>query len=156
LIIPITILVKSPYYALSFILSQVQILFYISCSQIQYGYKSDCKSSQQKIHNVSFQIRTFTLFDRCVTLGTKLGQNTEMAEPSKMLVNTSRLYSFMNLTAPIHSKFQSSLQSVHKKTKSYNEQQSTFSDFKMSLFPINLSKHNWTIFAKCANHCCNQ
>jgi hypothetical protein len=109
LIILITILVKSPYYALSLILSQVQILSYIPCSQIQYSYKSDFKSSQLKIHNMPFQIRTSMLFDRCVTLGRKLGQNIDMAEPSKMPVNTYRLYSFMNLTAPIqNSKFQSS------------------------------------------------
>jgi hypothetical protein len=79
LIILITILVKSLHYALSSILSQVQISSYIPSSQIQYGYKSDLKSSWQKIHNVPFQIRTSTLFDRCVTLGRKLGQNTEMA-----------------------------------------------------------------------------
>jgi len=41
------------------------------------------------------------LFERCVTLQSKLGQNTEVAGPSKMLVTTHRLYSFMNQTAPV-------------------------------------------------------
>jgi hypothetical protein len=114
LIILITVLVKSPPYALSLILSRVQILSHTPGSKILQSYKSDLKSSQQKIHNVPLQIRTSMLFDRCATLWRKLGQNIEVAVPSKMLVTTYRLYSFMNLTASVqNSKFQSTDFGVH-------------------------------------------
>jgi len=54
------------------------------------------------------------LFDRGVTLQRMLGQNTEVARPTKMLVTKYRLYSFMNLTAPIqNTKIQSTDFRVH-------------------------------------------